>query len=420
MLCVDRKVISHVTTLNQFLSLFFRHFNQKQTYINPIMALASRMALSVSSSDWSTPPQQQKYNTQWELWETNSNSHQVHCDNPMIISGVTTSSSDWSHYSSERKYNHRWEQWEIEDEDSHLTHPERDGSHHPFGNPRPGTPSSDWSPRSEERKYDHHWRQWATGGSNRDSNLSHLSVDEDYISPQNSRRRPGPSNIGPMSRENSTQPQNQNTQRIGMTRCNLYCITHFSLISIYNLAPHLLNPRNWVPAYTDVRTLKPGDIVSVTVLDFFLNLESHQSQLSTDFKKRFYYLSQDTINNLTGEFGHEQGPLQQTLTTIDEKTVSCPFLFLVTAPTTYFLVMFDFCKGNALILGHRGLSGPDFHKAYGEWESWKGRVLWLKIYTALIRPGFEELDTEPIVYETDLILVAKSIHLIYNLNLEAF
>jgi hypothetical protein len=175
-----------------------------------------------------------------------------------------------------------------------------------------------------------------------------------------------------------------------------------------------------VPAYKDVETLKPGNIVSVAVLDFFLSLESYQSQLSTDFRKRFYYLSQDAINNLTGEFGHGQRLLQQSLTTIDENTASCPFLFLVTAPTTYFLVMFDFRKGKALILGHLGLSGPDFHRTFGEWESWKGRVLWMKIYTALIRPGFEELDTEPIVYKTDLILVlAKSIPLIYNHNLDS-
>jgi hypothetical protein len=175
-----------------------------------------------------------------------------------------------------------------------------------------------------------------------------------------------------------------------------------------------------VPAYKEVGTLKPGDIVSVAVLDFFLSLESHQSQLSADFRKRFYYLSQDAVNNLTGEFEHDHELLQQSLTTIDEKTVSCPFLFLVTAPTTYFLVMFDFRGENVLILGHRGLSGPDFHKTYGEWESWKGHILWGKIYAALIRHRFEEPEREPTVYKTDMILVSKSIPLRYNHNSNSF
>ena len=184
------------------------------------MALASPMALSVSSSDWSVPPQQRKYNSQWEQWEENSNGHQVH--GPINNSGPNTSSSDWSQYSSERKYDCRWEQWELEDADRHPAHPERDETHYPFGNSRLSTPSSDWSPRSSERKYNHHWRLKATDGSDGDSHLSHLSVDEDYVSPQISRLRPGPSNNAPTLREPSTQPQNQNTQRIGMSPCNSY------------------------------------------------------------------------------------------------------------------------------------------------------------------------------------------------------
>ena len=194
-----------------------------------------------------------------------------------------------------------------------------------------------------------------------------------------------------------------------------YYITFFrtSCLFLYNQAPHLLNPKNWASAYAEVGTLKPGDIVSLAVLDFFLSLESHQSQLSTDFRKRFYYLSQDAIGNLTGELEDKMGLLQKSLTIIDENTLSCPFLFLVTPQTatpTYFLVMFDFREENALILGHCGLSGPDFRKTYGEWESWKGRTLWQNIYSALIRPGFEERETEPTVYETDLIPVRNLPH----------
>lgn len=172
------------------------------------MALDSPMALSVSSSDWSIPPQ--KNNIQWELWEEKSNSHQAH--NSMNDSRANTSSSDWSQYSSEHKYNHRWEQWELEDAESHHIRPEIDESHDPFGNSRAGTPSSDWSPRPSERKYDHHWRHCAMEGSDRDGHFSDPSVDDDYIPPENSRLKSGPSNNGLISRQNSTQPQNQNGQ----------------------------------------------------------------------------------------------------------------------------------------------------------------------------------------------------------------
>lgn len=165
-------------------------------------------------------------------------------------------------------------------------------------------------------------------------------------------------------------------------------------------------------------TLKPGNIVSAAVLDFFLSLESHQSQSSTNFSQRFHYLPQDTIHNLTEELGNNQKLLKRCLKLTNEKTVDCPFLFLVTSPVTpntYFLVMFHFIQEKALVLGHRGLSGPDFYKTYGEWESWNGHTLWRKIYTALIQParGFEEHEMKPTVYETDLIPVSNSMPLIY-------
>jgi hypothetical protein len=120
---------------------------------------------------------------------------------------------------------------------------------------------------------------------------------------------------------------------------------------------------------------------------------------------------------MTGELADKKGLLQRCLTIIDEDTLHCPFLFLVTPPTattTYFLVMFDFSKENVLILGRRGLSGPGSYKAYGEWESWKGRTLWQNVYSALIRPGFKELQSEPTVFETNLILVTKSIQFLYT------
>lgn len=178
-------------------------------------------------------------------------------------------------------------------------------------------------------------------------------------------------------------------------------------------------------AYSEVETLKPGNIVTLAVLDFFLSLESHQSQLPTDFGKRFYYLSQDTISNLTGELEDMKGLLQQSLTIMDGNTLCCPFVFLVTPQketTTYFLVMFDFHEENVLILGQSGLSGPGFHKTLGEWDSWKGHTLWRNLYAALVSPGFKELErTEPTVYKTDLILVAKPIYIyIYKTNPNSF
>lgn len=118
---------------------------------------------------------------------------------------------------------------------------------------------------------------------------------------------------------------------------------------------------------------------------------------------------------LTVELEDKKGLLQQSLIIMDENTLCCPFVFHVTPQketTTYFLVMFDFHEENVLILGQSGLSGPGFHKTLGEWDLWKGHTLWWNLYTALVRPGFKELErTEPTVYKTDLILVAKPIYL---------
>jgi hypothetical protein len=386
----------------------YKLFNQNQTSIS--------MALSVSSTDWSPTSadwarsdwsaRSEALDNQWERFGENSEGHND--------SKANTSSSDWSQNPSVLKDsdNHRWKNWEPEEADSHPSHPERGENHNLFINSMPTTPSPDWSPQSSEHKCYHQQRDWETGGSDKDSHLSHLKGDDDYIDPKTS--RPGP---GPFSRERETLTPslNQNTQRIGkLLLTYLFFQDFFNCLFLYNLAPYLINPKKWVPAYTEVDTIKPGHIVSVAVLDFFLSLESHQSQLSTNFRERFYYLSQDAIHILTasGELEDVQGVLKQSLSIIDENTVSCPFLFLVTprtAPTTYFLVLFDFRENIALILGRLGLSGPEFHKAYGEWESWKGHILWKKIQTVLIRPGFEELEREPSVYNTDLIPVTKYI-----------
>lgn len=175
--------------------------------IQPITALSSPMELSSSSldsswspslgpshssSDWSPPPIQQNFNAQWEEWEENSNPMQHN-----------TSSSDWSQCSP-KCGNTILEKWETENPVTHPINPE---------NSRPDTPSSDWSP-PPEGKYIRQWEHWATESSDRDIEISHGSGDDDY---NPSRLSPGPSNYRPISRENSTQPQNQNDPSIGMS-----------------------------------------------------------------------------------------------------------------------------------------------------------------------------------------------------------
>lgn len=158
------------------------------------------------------------------------------------------------------------------------------------------------------------------------------------------------------------------------------------------------------------------------VLEFYLSLESHQSRLSTDIGQRFYYVPQDTIRKLKGEFEEDRRLLQQSLAVMDDLE-RIPFLFLVTpmeTESTYFLVMFDYIHEKALILGRKGLHGPDFHKDFAEWESWNGLALWRKIYASLIRPGSEDLEREPTFYETDLILVTNSMQSMYKPKLTSF
>ena len=164
-----------------------------------------------------------------------------------------------------------------------------------------------------------------------------------------------------------------------------------------------------------METLKPGNIVAVPVLDFFLTCTSHQSQTSGESTQRFYYLSKDTIGRLTGDVEEDQTLLRQSLAITTEEIIPAPLLFLIVlAPNTYFLVMFDFIEAKALILGRHGLSGPDFNKAFAEWESWNGRTIWWKLYHAFLGPGSEELDRETIFYEADLILVLYSMKNYYG------
>jgi hypothetical protein len=323
-----------------------------------------------STPDLNEQPSEDKYNDRWERWELedlDDHPEEVRNHNPFINAKPSTPSGNSSEHSSEHKYNDRWDKWEPEMTDRDPSRPERDDRQNSFRHSRPSTPpqdsnnfssehkyndlwkmwemedhlshpnsrpsniSSDSSPLSLDQKNNHHWRHRAMECSDGDSHFSNRSVDEDYVPP---RPTPGCSDNRSVLRENFT--QDKNTPSIGMSLYNYFF--HTSRLLLYNPAPNLLNPKNWMSAYSKVGTLKPGHIVSVAVLDFFLSLESHQSQLSTDLKKRFYYLSQDTIGNLTGELEDKKGLLQQSLKIIDENTLRCPFLFLVTpqlATTTY-------------------------------------------------------------------------------------
>ena len=80
---------------------------------------------------------------------------------------------------------------------------------------------------------------------------------------------------------------------------------------------------------------------------FFKAWNHHQSQLSNNYRKQFYHLSKVTISNLTGELEDPKGLLKQYLTVINENTLYCQFLFLVTPQTpmtTIFLSCFIFME----------------------------------------------------------------------------
>jgi hypothetical protein len=177
---------------------------------------------------------------------------------------------------------------------------------------------------------------------------------------------------------------------------------------MHDLAPHLANPKHWVPAYDQAKGIKPGNVISVVVLDFFLSLESHRSRFSKGSAQQFYYLDKNTVGQMTGDSEKDQILLRNLFAITTGKIPLAPFLILITTGlTTYFLAMFDFLQAKALILGRHGLAGSDFNKAYAEWGSWNGYTLWQNIYNALVWPGSDEMEVEPIAYETDLIPVLK-------------
>ena len=181
--------------------------------------------LSHSSSDWTAPAIPERFNADWEQWEENSN---IQIDNQKNNSRDRSSSSDWSQKSLKGKHNGRWDNWELEDPDGHDDHPQNDESGNQFGKPRHSTISSDWSLPSSKQKLNYKWRHGGGSGFDNNSDGSQLSGDNDYIPPEDFRLRPGPSN----DKAISTHPQNQNTQRIGMSTWYVVSFLHIILISM--------------------------------------------------------------------------------------------------------------------------------------------------------------------------------------------
>lgn len=232
-----------------------------------------------------------------------------------------------------------------------------------------------------------------------DGHLSHTEGDEDYSPPHNS--RPVTSHSRSILDENAL----QYSQNIGMSSI-ANANSHLNLM--HKLAIHLANPKHWVPAYEEVKNIQPENLISVAVLDFFLSCESHRSRTSIGSAQCFYYVDQNTVEKMTGDSEEDQSLLRNCLAIKTGEIPPAPILILITTGhNTYFLAMFDFLQAKALILGRRGLAGSDFTKAYAEWGSWNGRMLWQQIYNALIWPASEEIEREPIAYETDLIPVLK-------------
>lgn len=176
---------------------------------------------------------------------------------------------------------------------------------------------------------------------------------------------------------------------------------------VYYLATHLANSVLWVAAYQSLETLKPGSLVKLSVLDFFLSWKSYQSQHSGDSAYGFYYLNTETIQKLSGNPDHDN-PLVKKCLGFDTQPINhAPVIFLVTfRQNTYFLALFDFSEKKALILGRHALQQLDSVTAHAEWESWNGPVLWKRIGRAFNwLPSWIQPVRPTVVYEANWIPV---------------
>jgi hypothetical protein len=178
---------------------------------------------------------------------------------------------------------------------------------------------------------------------------------------------------------------------------------------------HLANSVLWINAYHDLEALKPGCLVTLAVLDFFLSLESHQSQHhSGNSANCFYYLRTETVQKLTGDPDHDNTLVQQCLGFDSQPINDAPVIFLVSfTQNTYFLALFDFSEGKALILGRYGPKRLDLISVHAEWESWNGPTLWKRIGRAFNWLTSEIGEAQPmvVVYEANWIPVYLSIKL---------
>ena len=178
---------------------------------------------------------------------------------------------------------------------------------------------------------------------------------------------------------------------------------------------HLANSAFWIDAYHDLEALKPGGLVTLAVLNFFLSWESHQSQLSGKPANRFYYLPTETVRKLTGDLTHDNMLVQKCLGFDTQPIPNGPIIFLVAfAPKTYFLVLFDFSEKRCFILGRARLQTLDVISVHAEWESWSGPTLWKRIGSAFywIISEMTEDKSMVVVYELNWIPVYSCIQLL--------
>jgi hypothetical protein len=185
-----------------------------------------------------------------------------------------------------------------------------------------------------------------------------------------------------------------------------YCqLTQFTPSFIYFLAIHLANSTLWVDAYKDLQTLKPGDSITLSVLDFFLSWESYQSQHSDD-SASFYYINTETIKNLTGDPSHDHALVQKCLDLTTQPINHVPVIFLVSfEKRTYFLALFDFSENKVLILGCLGSPTLEPVASHAEWESWDGPILWERIVNAFTWQAskMKKAGHRAVVYEANWI-----------------
>lgn len=176
---------------------------------------------------------------------------------------------------------------------------------------------------------------------------------------------------------------------------------------------HLANSVLWIAAYHGLEAVKPGDIVTLAVLDFFLSWESHQSQHCGNSASCFYYLHSETIQKLSGDSDHDHSLVKKCLGFNNQHINYAPVMFLVTwTPNTYFLVLFDFWEKKALILGRYSWAQErlDFISSHAEWMSWRGPTLWNRIGRAFNWLTSEMIEEQPevVIYEANWIPVCLS------------